>query len=60
MGKEDIDFVFEPQRGQEKDEFGSGLNFNLNVGPKVAIAVAAMFANLFVSVANTCIRLFFS
>jgi hypothetical protein len=52
LGKEDIDFVFEPQRGDESDHYGSGLTFNITVGPKLAVAVASIFANLVVTLAN--------
>lgn len=57
LGKEEIDFAFEPRRDGE-DDFGSGLTFNVVVGPKVAIVIVGVFANLVVSILNFLLRTF--
>jgi len=56
LGKEEIDFVFEPQRAEETD-YGSGITFNVRVGPKVALAFAGIFANLVVMLADLLFRI---
>lgn len=55
LGKEEIDFVFEPRRDGEED-WGSGLVFNVQVGPKVALVIVGIAANLIVTCVNLLTR----
>lgn len=56
LGKEEIDFVFEPQRTDEKDEYGSGILFQIGVGPKGLLIIGSFLANIIIGVLNLCIR----
>lgn len=57
MWKEDIDFVFEPQRENERDNFGSGLLFQVQVGPKGLILLGSLLANLIIGTLNFVTRI---